>query len=189
MADQARVNSIEALRQFRAALAEFADGARNALGGIDIELRRVREWLEHEQPRYWKHQIKVWDERMAEARSSLHRKNLQRTDGFVPDVSQEKEALRLCKQRMEEAERKLATIRRWVPQLQHAFSEFRGRTRPLADAASVDIGRMLAMLDRMIASLEGYVSTPPPRTTSDAPVGGPSGPPAADEPPPPAESP
>ena len=66
---------------------------------------------------------------MAEARAALHRKNLQRTDGFVPDVTQEKEALRLCKLRIEEAERKLGAIRRWMPQYQHALSEFQGRTR------------------------------------------------------------
>ena len=169
MAEQARVQSIEALNRFRAAVAEFGDGARNALGGIDIELRRVRDWLEHEQPRYWKGQIKLWDQRMAEARAALHRKNLQRTDGFVPDVTQEKEALRLCKMRIEQAERKLASIRRWVPQFQHALSEYQGRTRSLADAASIDIARMLAMLDRMITALEAYVSTAPPRNHSIPP--------------------
>ncbi|RUL89336.1 hypothetical protein [Tautonia sociabilis] len=169
MAGQARVNSIEALSRFRAALVEFAEGARNALGGIDIELRRVRDWLEHDQPRYWKSQIRLWDQRMVEARSSLHRKNLQRTDGFVPDVSQEKEALRMCKQRIEEAERKLRAIRRWVPQFQHALAEYHGRTRALSDAASIDVERMLAMLDRMILSLEAYVGTAPPRETSGRP--------------------
>lgn len=174
MAEQARVQSIEALSRFRAAVAEFGDGARNALGGIDIELRRVRDWLEHEQPRYWKGQIKLWDQRMAEARAALHRKNLQRTDGFVPDVSQEKEALRLCKLRIEQAERKLASIRRWVPQFQHALSEYQGRTRSLSDASSIDIARMLAMLDRMITALEAYVSTAPPREPSQPPVSPPA---------------
>lgn len=169
MGEQARVNSIEALRDFRAGLAEFAEGAANALGAIDIELRRVRDWLEHEQPRYWKQQIKVWDQRMNEARSSLHRKNIQRTDGFVPDVTQEKEALRIAKQRIEEAERKIGTIRRWVPQFQHAIAEYQGGTRGLADAASGDIGKMMAMLENMITALDAYVSAAPPRSGPAAP--------------------
>jgi hypothetical protein len=181
MAEQARVQSIEALSRFRAALVEFAEGARHALGGIDIELRRVREWLEHDQPRYWKAQIKLWDQRKVEARSALHRKNLQRKDGFVPDVSQEKEALRICKHRIEEAERKLASIRRWVPLFQHALSEYQGRTRGLSDAASIDVERMLAMLDRMIIALEAYVSTAPPRESSGMPPIGSTG--VAPEPP------
>lgn len=174
MAEQARVQSIEALTRFRAAVAEFGDGARNALGGIDIELRRVRDWLEHEQPRYWKGQIKLWDQRMVEARAALHRKNIQRTEGFIPDVSQEKEALRLCKKRIEQAERKLASIRRWVPQFQHALAEYQGRTRNLSDASSIDIARMLAMLDRMITALEAYVSTAPPRDHSGMPSNAPA---------------
>ena len=185
MAEQARVNSIEALSRFRASLAEFSDGARNALGGIDIELRRVRDWLENEQPRYWKHQIKLWDQRMVEARSALHRKNLQRTDGFVPDVSQEKETLRICKQRIEQAERKLAAIRRWIPQFHHAFSEYQGRTRSLADAASIDVERMLAMLERMITSLQAYVSTAAPRHSTGMPAAVPT----ADVPEPPGDTP
>ncbi|QDV37489.1 hypothetical protein [Tautonia plasticadhaerens] len=175
MAEQARVQSIEALTRFRSALVEFADGAKHALGGIDIELRRVREWLEHDQPRYWKSQVRLWDQRMNEARSALHRKNLQRTEGYVPDVTQEKEALRLCKHRIEEAERKLASIRRWVPRFQHALSEYQGRTRSLSDAASIDVERMIAMLDRMITALESYVSTAPPRESSGMPPPGPSG--------------
>lgn len=172
MAEQARVQSIEALARFRAALVEFADGAKHALAGIEMELRRVREWLEHEQPRYWKSQIKLWDQRMVEARAALHRKNLQRTEGYVPDVTQEKETLRVCKHRIEEAERKLASIRRWVPQFQQALSEFQGRTQALGDAASIDVERMIAMLDRMITALEAYVGTAPSRNTSGMPPTG-----------------
>lgn len=170
MAEQARVQSIEALNRFRSALVEFGEGSRNALTGIEIELRRVRDWLEHEQPRYWKSQIKLWDQRIVAARSALHRKNLQRSDGYVPDVSQEKEAIRICKLRIEQAERKLGSIRRWVPQFQHALSEYRGKTRSLESASSADLERMLAMLDRMIMALDAYVSTAPPREIGGSPA-------------------
>ena len=169
MAEQARVNSIEALVRFRASLAEFGVGARHALDAIDMELRRVGQWLEAEQPRYWQGQVRLWDRRLAEARSALHRKNLQRTDGYAPDVTQEKEALRVCKQRIEEAQQKLQAIKRWGPQFHHALSEYRGRTRALADASTIDIERMLAMLERMIDALEAYVSTTPSRAARQTP--------------------
>jgi len=163
MAESARVQSIDAIRRFRELLAEFADGAGSALAAVDAENRRAREWLENELPRHWKNQVQLWDRRMAEARSALHRKNLQRTDGFVPDVTEEKEALRIAKHRLEEAQKKLDQIRRWVPQLQHATSEYTGRSRPLADAAGPDMARSLERLDRMVAALDAYVSAAPPR--------------------------
>jgi len=163
MADQARVHSIEALRRVREALVGYAEGVSGALGAVEAEIHRAREWLEHQQPSYWKGQIRLWNQRQAEARSALHRKHLQRTDGFVPDETQEKEALRLCKRKIEEAERKLAAIRQWGPKLQQAISEYKGRSRPLADVASIDIPAMVAQIDRMIEALEAYRTTPPSR--------------------------
>ncbi len=171
MAERARVESIDSLRDFRIALVEFADSVQRILEGVESENRKVRDWLEHEQPRYWKRQIQVWNQRLGEARSALHRKNLQRSDGFIPDVSQEKEALRIAKNRLEESEQKLASIRRWVPQLQHALSDYHGNTRGLNDFSSNGVERMLAMLDKMIESLEAYVSLAPPPLSSERATG------------------
>lgn len=168
MGESARVESIDAIRRFRELLAEFADGAGAALASVDAENRRARDWLEGELPRHWKHQIQLWDRRMGEARSALHRKNLQRTEGFAPDVTEEKKALKLAKDRLEEAQKKLEQIRRWVPQLQHAVSEYTGQSRALADAAGADMARSLERLDRMIDALDAYVSMPPPRANEAA---------------------
>ena len=48
MADQAKVLSVQALKDFRIALINFVEEARNALGGVDMELRRTRDWLERD---------------------------------------------------------------------------------------------------------------------------------------------
>ncbi|CAN5619705.1 hypothetical protein BH23PLA1_BH23PLA1_37240 [soil metagenome] len=171
MGESAKVKSIEAIQSFRETLARFGEDAGNALGAVEMEIRRAQDYLQHELPSYWKQQIRRWDQAMAEARSQLHRKNLAKTEGYIPDTTEEKEAWRIARQRLYEAERKVEQVRRWVPQLQHAIAEYHGQSRPLADMATGDLARSLELLDRMIRALEGYVSTPPPRTSGRTEAG------------------
>ncbi len=176
---QAKVEAIDALRDVRDDLVTFGEGARAALVAVDMEIRRAIDWVERDRPAHWRQEIKRADLATAEARSSLHRKNLQRTSGYSPDTTVEMEALRHAKARREHAERQLEKTKRWVPVLQHAIAEYQGRSRPLADAVGPDLERSLAVLDRMVMALEGYVGTAPPRTSSATESGS-----AAADPPP-----
>jgi hypothetical protein len=162
MGESAGVRSIDAIKEFREVLCRFGDDSKNALGAVDMEIRRALDWLEHEQPFHWQKEIKRRNLEMSDARTALHRKNLSAASGYVPDVSVEKEAIRVAKHRLEEAEQKLQKTRRWVPVLQHAIAEYQGQARPLGDMLGVDLERALALLDRMVMALEGYVSTAPP---------------------------
>lgn len=165
MAESARVRSIEAIRRFRELLTEFAEATSGTLASIDSEIGKARGWLEHDMPAYWKQQIRLWERRQVEARSALHRKNLQRTEGYIPDVTEEKEVLRQAKERIEEAHRKLELIRRWGPELQHAISEYKARTQALQDMVGPEAARSLALLDRMTDALDAYIATTPPRSS------------------------
>src|SRR4051794_21683772 len=48
MSNQADVRSIEALEDLRVALGLFADDALAALGGVEMEVRRTIQWLQHD---------------------------------------------------------------------------------------------------------------------------------------------
>jgi hypothetical protein len=111
----AKVNTIEALQAFREVLATFGEETKHALGAIEMELRRAQDWLEHDQPMYWRQVVRRCDREMNDARSALHKKDLQRTHGYIPDTSEEKEILRRARQRMYDAEKTLQAIRRWGP--------------------------------------------------------------------------
>ena len=74
MAESAKVLSVEALKEFRVSLINFVEEARNALGGVDMELRRTRDWLERDQLSYWQMQVKRRHEAMMMARTELHRR-------------------------------------------------------------------------------------------------------------------
>ncbi|HEX8204346.1 MAG TPA: hypothetical protein VF590_27960, partial [Isosphaeraceae bacterium] len=169
MAESARVHSIEVITDFRAALAEFGDEVQQALGAVDMEIRRAVEWLQHDQLMHWQREIRRRNQEIAQARSDLHRKNLSRATGYIPDVSEQKEALRVAQHRMREAELKVERVRKWVPAFQRAVAEYQGQARPLGDMMTGDLARSLALLDRMLTSLDAYVSmAPPPSSRRDA---------------------
>ena len=53
MEGQARVGSIDAIQDFRAALIRYAERARRALDDVTGEVKRTRGWLESEQRQKW----------------------------------------------------------------------------------------------------------------------------------------
>ena len=58
MSRSANVLSVQTLKDFKNAMINFAEDARNALGGVDMELRKMRDWLERDQLGYWQAQVK-----------------------------------------------------------------------------------------------------------------------------------
>ena len=52
----ANVRSLEAIQAVRAALVVFRDELEQALSMIDLEMRHVLDWLEHDRPRFWRRQ-------------------------------------------------------------------------------------------------------------------------------------
>ena len=73
MAQSAKVLSVQALKDFRLSMINFVEESRNALSGVDMELKRMRDWLERDQLGYWQMQVKRRHEAMMMARTELHR--------------------------------------------------------------------------------------------------------------------
>ena len=154
---QANVRSVDALRDFKNALITYAEEARNALNGVDMEVRRTRDWLGRDQLMYWQTQVKKRNEQVSQARADLFRRQISQGSGSVSD-SDQKEALRIAIQRLRKAEEKLAKVKRWGPVLDHAIAEYNSAARPLGDRISGDLVNSLALLDRMVASLDAYMA-------------------------------
>ena len=57
MADAADVRSIDAVREWHAALAEYGDGLAEALAGVELEIRRAYDWLDEQLGR-WQRSIR-----------------------------------------------------------------------------------------------------------------------------------
>jgi hypothetical protein len=162
MNQSANVRSVEAIERFKIAMVTFADDARNALTGVDMEIRRVRDWLVREQAMYWSTQVKKRTEQVAMARTELHRRRLSQQNSDAISDTEQKENLRLAQRRLEEAEDKVAKVKKWIPILEHAISEYNATSQPLGDRLTGQFENSLALIERTIQAIYDYASFAPP---------------------------
>lgn len=175
MAQSAKVLSIQALKDFRIALVTFTEEARNALGGVDMELKRMRDWLERDQLSYWQMQVKRRHEAMMMARSDLFRRRVSQQGSDAISDTEQKEALHEAQRRLRIAEEKVEAVKKLIPIFHHAMAEYVSRATPLADHLSGGIDRSLGSLTKMIDSLEAYLALSAPTAPPVESTGG-SGP-------------
>lgn len=165
MSGPAYVRSIDALVELRAAMAAFRDEAGQALADVRAELQRFDEWLEHDQLRYWKHQIRAREDQVVEAKLNLSRCLAATLDPErTPSCHDEKKQVAAAKRRLAEAEEKLLAVRRWIRDVRQAAIDYQARVEPLGGALEVDVPRAMGQLDRLVLRLEEYLSTSVPAT-------------------------
>ncbi|MGP0068846.1 MAG: hypothetical protein ACLQGP_35260 [Isosphaeraceae bacterium] len=170
MSRTANVLSVQTLKDFKNTMINFAEEARNALGGVDMELRRMRDWLERDQLGYWQAQVKKRQEDLMQARSDLHRKKVSQQGSDAVSDADEKERLREAQRKLRVAEEKVALIKKLIPALTHAIAEYHSHSQPLGDHLSGGFERALAGLEKMTLALEAYLATRAPTAPRNAPV-------------------
>jgi hypothetical protein len=158
----ARVTSIEALQEFKAALHVFCEEAKDALCAIEMQTRKVQDWLLRDQTSYWKHAVRDRQEDLAQAKADLFRKQLDRITGNIPDCIEEKKAVRRAQERLKEADDKIRKCQEWARLLPRAQGEYQGPARQLEFMVEGDPPASVILLNRIIASLDAYVELAPP---------------------------
>jgi hypothetical protein len=158
MSQSANVRSVQTLADFKLTMCNFAEEARNSLSGVDMELRRMRDWLERDQLGYWQAQVKKRNEELMQARADLHRRKISQQGSEAVSDAEQKEALREATRRVRVAEEKVALVRRLIPQLHHAIDEYHSHSQPLGDYLSGGFEKSLVSLERMITALDAYLA-------------------------------
>lgn len=177
MTQTAQVTSIDSLKDLYAALCTFKAEAMEALNSIDMEIRKVHDWIDDQQ-RYWKKEAHERHEELFQAKMELNRRKNWRILDKPPDCTEQEQAFHLAGERLEEAEGKGENCRRWSPQFQRAVEEYESPTRQFSMFLDCDIPRAIALLAGKIASLEHYAtlagvsrSSPSPVANQPAPAG------------------
>jgi hypothetical protein len=88
----------------------------------------------------------------------------------APDCTEQEMILRRARQRLEEAEDKLAASRRWLPALRREIDEYQGPARQLSGFLEIDHVRALALLQQRIDALDAYVHLAGPTRPSEVPA-------------------
>ncbi len=179
MADRANVQSIDALKEAKAALAAFAEDVGAVLANVDSDVARMGQWVTMERPSHWKREIRRREDDANRARQEISRKILVSTPEPASTVL-ERKALARCVRRVEEAQKRAENSRRWAGTWDKQSLLARGALAALAEHIRADIPRAIARIDRMIESLQAYTLLAPPssdlpETTAAVGAGAPAG--------------
>ena len=167
MSESASVESIDMLVTLRRAIFKFIDAVNVALTDSESELGRTLMWLEGEQATYWKLQHRKRTELVTRCREAVREKQIFKDatgsrSSAVDEIKQLKKALAL----LEEAEQKMAAVKRYRTLLQKEIMQYKGMVQRLASTVQGDLKIATAELDHMVQTLQGYVSL---NSTGEAP--------------------
>jgi hypothetical protein len=169
----ANVRSLDAMREFRVKMLEFAGVVVDVLASQQQMILGFLDWLEHDRPNFWKQYMLHSFDVIAEARTQLERCLLRTVAGHRPTCYEEKLALQAAKQRLEMAQEKIEAVKRWGVTCRHEIDEHDGRRGQLQQYIETEFVRSLTTLERMIAAIEAYSeiksavedAAPPPANT------------------------
>lgn len=154
----AKVQSIDALKEFRAALIKFAAEVRGALDAGESDISRTTMWLNGEAKSHWKNRLYKAQDQLNQARGALRQKKLMKNaDGSEQSVVEEEMQVKQCQRRVEHAEEKLSNVQRWQRAMDKEVVMYKGQAQSVGTLADADIPRATARLDRMIMALEQYL--------------------------------
>src|SRR5687768_9449840 len=155
MGERANVDSIETLKNLRRTLVKFAEGANAALGDAESDVARMMTWLETEQLTRWQTQVRLRTDAVTQAKDKLREKQLYKGPTGAPQSTvDEEKALKVAIRRLEEAEQKLANVKKYAHRVSREQHMFRGSVQRFATAVQVDVPNARARLDNMIDKLE-----------------------------------
>jgi hypothetical protein len=163
--ESAHVTSVDAIARFAAALRQFEDESSHVLLALDQQINRALHWLDHEQPSYWRTQIRRQYDEVARTRTALENCLLREVAGDRPSCIEEEKAHRAARRRLETALAKPDEIRRWAIKVHQEVSEYRARVGRYRQYLDGEVPRALALLERTIASLEAYIGRTAPVET------------------------
>ncbi len=122
-------------------------------------------WLEEDRPAYWHEQIKRRREQVSLAKAEVFRRKLQKRPDYTPPMTEQMENLRKAEASLQDAEKRLAIVRKWQPRFKHAVLEYHASVQRLKDLAATDVPNAVHLLARIVEALEAYLRVEPPSGT------------------------
>ncbi|MCC7474777.1 MAG: hypothetical protein IT425_05240 [Pirellulales bacterium] len=156
MPGPAKVYSTEAIEAARLALVSFIEQITDALSELGGEMRRVQEWLEHDRPAYWRHQVRVSIDQVHESQQALHRCLMFPVANERPSCTEERAALKKAQARQAYCEDKTQRVRHWQQTLRHELFEYEGRISQLVKLVEIDVPQAIGVLSRIVRTIEDY---------------------------------
>lgn len=156
MAERARISEVSVLKDLKVALLKFSEDVRTTLSGVDSEVQRVGQWLTHERPAHWKHELRRREDKVQHAKAAIATKQLARAPDPV-SVAQERKDLQKAQRILEEGQLRAAAVKRWAPVWDREAQLYKSSCSGLGETLERDIPQGVARLERMLKALEDYL--------------------------------
>ena len=167
MSTQAEVNSIDTLAFVKAAMVAFGHETGQSLAEVEMQAQRIVDWICIEQAAYWKTEVRRAADGVNQAMKDLqHCRTFKKVGNNEPSCIEEKKALEKARKKLARAEEKAEAVRRWAPVVRQQFQETGVRMTRFREVIDVDCPKAVARLERMLVSLDHYVHTSAPRSTT-----------------------
>ena len=157
----ADIENLQILKDFRVAIIKFESLCRNALVGVDAEIKRTQDWIGSQIPNL-ERQSRKDEEAVNRAVSELKEAQWRATYAGKASYIDERKAVDRAKRRKEETEAKLAAAKRWRITLDQSIGKMSAPCNILAIMLDHLTPKALSRLDQMLDSLEAYFRTPTP---------------------------
>ncbi len=152
----ANVRSLDALRDVRLSLISFGERTDTALTELRSKIDRTLAWLQQDRPLYWREQERKAYDNVASTRIAYETCRMRTVGGRHSECIEEKIAHQRAKMRLEFCKQKCELVRRWIAEAGQQSDEYRGRSAPLQRSLEEEVPNLIAMLGRMIETIEAY---------------------------------
>lgn len=165
MSDHARVESIQAIAEFRTALLVYISKIRPLLDDAADEVFRTREWLRVDQRVHWENEFRKRSRQLSDAQQAQFSAEIS---NLRDPSSAEINAAHQARRALAHSEEKLRLIKRLAGNFEKESMPRVKQIDSLRALVGTDLVAASHFLDRVISSLERYTattsvaSTPPP---------------------------
>ena len=161
MAQQAQITSVDAIENFRAQLVVYLAKARAALDEVRDEVGRTRGWVQNDQGRFWENEARTRARQLERLRGELFNASLS---PLAPATTLQQMAVQRAQRALEEAEAKLAVLRRWDRELENRTEPLAKQVDQLHGFLTTEMARAVAYLTQVVQTLDAYTGVGAPVT-------------------------
>jgi hypothetical protein len=158
MPERADVRSLEQLEVLLEHSKRLRAGLLKEIEYLQLELRRLSDWIESEASSYWQQQLVVASRRFSEAQDALSRCMAYVREDERRPCTEEKKRFQWAKERRALCEEKLKTARAAASAWQRERLKVHSKMQRCRDLAEADLSVAIAYLEDQLMRLGEYAS-------------------------------
>lgn len=165
MSNQAKINSVDAIADFRAHLIIALEKMKTAVDDASDDVSRTRTWLQYEKRMFWEGELKRRAKVLEMAQQELFS---SRISNLQPSSLDKQMAVKRAKNAMDEATLKLQTLKKWTRVFDSEVEPLGRQIDKVRSVISGDMVEAVAYLTQMVKTLDEYARMTAPPATFDS---------------------